>query len=103
MRFPSCFYLLALLLLGAPAAYAQQPADAPAETAIRRHLAVPAGGISLWEHRTDKYHARRLDGGRKLYVQTAPDTTWFRVLLAGNSYFVRQRELPVEGWQVGTK
>ncbi|MBC7448482.1 MAG: hypothetical protein H7330_10520 [Hymenobacteraceae bacterium] len=81
--------------------YAQQPVDAPAETAIRRYLAVPTGGISLWAHRTDTYHTRRLDTGRKLYVQTAPDTTWFRVLLAGNSYFVRQREMPVPGWQAG--
>ena len=82
---------------------AQQPADAPPETGIREHLTAPPGGIALWEHRTAKYPARRWPAGRKLYVQTAPDTAWFRVLIFGNSYFVRQREMPVPGWRPGSK
>lgn len=94
--------LLSLLSVAAPAR-AQQPADAPPETAIRRYLKVPAGGIDLYEHRADPRPARHLRAHPRLYVQTAPDTTWFRVLLAGNSYFVRQRALPVPGWVAGTK
>ncbi len=75
----------------------------PAETGIRQQIVVPVGGVALWEHPTDKEPARRWPAGRTLYVQTVPDTTWFRVLLFGNSYYVRQREMPVPGWQPGTK
>ena len=105
MKAPLRYALLAaaaLWLTTAPAC-AQQPADAPAETAIRRYLPVPAGGLDLWEKRTDECPARRLKKAPRLYVQTAPDTTWFRVLVLGYSYFVRQRELPVPGWQAGTQ
>ena len=93
---------LTLALIGSAAtARAQQAADAPPETAIRRQVPAPAGGVALYEHRTDARPTRRWPAGRKLYVQTAPDTTWFRVLMAGNSYFVRQREMPVPGWVSG--
>jgi hypothetical protein len=92
---------LALLLTSAHVSLAQQSPDAPPEIGIREHLPAPKGGIALYEHRTDLRPVRHWSAGRKLYVQTAPDTVWFRVLIAGNSYFVRQREMPVPGWRVG--
>ncbi len=97
--------LLTMLTVGA--ARAQPPpqlapavaAEAPPEIGIREYVKAPSGGLALWEQRTDARPARHWPAGRRLYVQTAPDTTWFRVLLLGNSYFVRQRELPVPGWR----
>ena len=82
---------------------AQPRADSLPETAIRRYVSVPASGVALYERRTDARPSRRWPEGRKLYVQTVPDTTWFRVLLFGNSFFVRQREMPVPGWSAGTR
>ncbi len=103
VRHVSGLVLLLALLASAHVAAAQQPADAPPEIGIREHLPAPTGGIALYEHRTDPRPARSWPAGRKLYVQTAPDTVWFRVLIAGNSYFVRQTEMPVPGWRVGRR
>ena len=95
--------MFAVLLGGGLSARAQQPVNPPPETAIRRYLPVPAGGLDLWENRTDPRPVRHLKKAPRLYVQTAPDTTWFRILLLGSSYFVRQRQMPVPGWKAGTK
>ncbi len=97
-------YLISALLLGASllpgSGFAQTIPEPPAEIGVREYLPAPSQGIALYEHRSDVRPARQWPGGRKLYVQTAPDTMWFRVLIAGNSYFVRQREMPVPGWHV---
>jgi len=90
-------YLLSLgFLFSSMAVWAQQPADAPPEAAIRRYVQPPGKSLALYEKRTDVKPVMQWSARYKLYVQTAPDTVWYRVLVAGNSYFVRQRELPMD-------
>lgn len=81
---------------------AQQSADVPGPTsppelAIRRYVQPHGQALALFEKRTDAKPAMEWSARHKVYVQTAPDTIWFRVLVAGNSYFVRQRDLPIPG------
>lgn len=82
--------------------HAQQSADVPGpdsppELAIRRYVQPRSKELALYEKRTDPKPVMQWSARQKLYVQTAPDTIWFRVLVAGNSYFVRQRDLPIPG------